>query len=330
MLNLDGEDQMWKIAAGAFVGVVLLTSAANAQFTRQEVVAFESATMSAQDFLTGKTPGTPVTLAGYLRLPKSNEKNSVVVFLHGGAGLGGDQGTVQEWSRVLNEAGNATFAVDSFSPRGVMTFADLSKVSPLTRMVDAYRSLEVLSKHRLVDGHKIAVMGFSHGATAALYSSLVRFQKMYGTPDVQFAAHISVYGNCGTMYLQDEVLAQRPVLILHGTADDTLSIVPCREYAARLIKAGFNGRLIEYPDAHHGFDAPVLREPLKLPQATTSRNCRFTEVEGGALVNAATKQPFSSNDPCFEKGVTFQYNEAGTKKAHEDVTAFLKNTFAQK
>jgi dienelactone hydrolase len=320
---------MWKIAAGALAGVVLLASAANAQFTRQEVIAFESATMSAQDFLTGKA-GTPVTLAGYLRLPKSNEKNSVVVLLHGGAGLGGDQGAVQEWSRVLNEAGIATFAVDSFSPRGVVTFADLGKVSPLTRMIDAYRALELLAKHRLVDANKIAVMGFSHGSAGALYSSLVRFQKMYGKPDVQFAAHIAAYSLCGTTYLQDEVLAQRPVLLLHGTADDTLSIVPCREYAARLIKVGMNARLIEYADAHHGFDAPALHEPMKLPQQTTSRNCRFTEVEGGSLINAVTKQPFSSSDPCFEKGVTFQYNESATKKAHEDVKAFLKEAFAQK
>jgi dienelactone hydrolase len=197
-------------------------------------------------------------------------------------------------------------------------------------VVDAYRALELLAKHPLVDANKIAVMGYSHGASAALYSSLVRFRKMHGTPDVQFASHISVYGNCGTTLLEDELLAQRPVLLLHGTADDTVSIGPCREYATRLTKAGMNARLIEYPDAHHGFDAPVLREPMKLPQATTSRNCRFIEVEGGSLVNAATKQSFSLSDPCFEKGMTFQYNEAAAKKAHEDVKVFLNDAVAQK
>ena len=45
---------------------------------------------------------------------------------------------------------------------------------------------------------------------------------------------------------------------------------------------------------------------------------------------AATKQPFSLSDPCFEKGVTIQYNETAAKKAHEDVKLFLKDTFAQK
>ncbi len=173
-------------------------------------------------------------------------------------------------------------------------------------------------------------MGFSHGGGPALYSSLVRFQKLHGNPDVHFAAHISVYGNCGTTYREDEVLAQRPMLLLHGTADDYVPIGPCREYVERLSKAGMKVSLIEYPDAYHVFDGPALREPVKLPQALTGRNCRFTEVEDGSLVNAATKQPFSLSDPCFEKGPTVQYNEAAAKKAHEDVKAFLRDTFAQK
>jgi dienelactone hydrolase len=320
---------MGRIAAGVIVGVTLLTSMANAQFTRQEVLAFESATMPVDDFLTGKK-GTPVTLAGYLRLPKSNEKNSVVVLFHGAGGVGGEGGPVHDWSRVLNEVGIATFAVDSFSGRGVATLADAGRVPPVTRVVDAYRALELLAKHPLVDTNKIAVMGFSHGGGPALYSSPVRFQKMHGRPDLQFAAHVSVYGGCGTTYREDEALDQRPVLLLHGTADDWVPIGPCREYAARLSKAGMNVRLIEYPDAYHVFDGPALREPVKLPQALTGRNCRFIEVEGGSLVNAATKQPFSLSDPCFEKGTTIHYNEAAANKAHEDVKGFLKESFAQK
>ena len=50
-----------------------------------------------------------------------------------------------------------------------------------------------------------------------------------------------------------------------------------------------------------------------------------------AIVNVATKQPPSKDDACLGgKGVTFQYDEAAAKKAHEDVMAFLKDVFAQK
>src|SRR5262249_165826 len=113
-----GEGLMWKIAIGLVIGALLAAPDAKAQFARQEVLAFESAMMPVEDFLPGKK-GTPVTLAGYLRLPKANEKNPVVVIFHGAGGLGPDNGVLNEWARVLNEAGIATFTVDGFSGRGV-------------------------------------------------------------------------------------------------------------------------------------------------------------------------------------------------------------------
>ena len=111
--------------------------------------------MPPEDFLASKK-GTTVTLAGYLRLPDANGKNPVVVLFHGVGGLGGAGSPVHEWSRVLNEAGIATFAVDSLSGRGIATMAEGAKVSPITRVVDAYRALELLAKHRLVESSKIA------------------------------------------------------------------------------------------------------------------------------------------------------------------------------
>jgi dienelactone hydrolase len=173
-------------------------------------------------------------------------------------------------------------------------------------------------------------MGFSHGASAAMYSGLVRFQKLHGNPDVRYAAHVSLYGLCVTAFNEDEMLDQSPVLMLHGTADDWMPIAPCREYAARLGKAGMNARFIEYPGAYHVFDSPDRREQVKLPQASTVRNCRFVEAEGGSLINVVTRQPASADAPCIEKGVTIQYNEAAAKKAHDDVLDFLRDTFARK
>jgi hypothetical protein len=58
--------------------------------------------------------------------------------------------------------------------------------------------------------------------------------------------------------------ARRFTLAWYASKNSTES-APCREYAARLSKAGMNVRLIEYPDAHHLFDGPVVREPVQLP-----------------------------------------------------------------
>ena len=116
--------------------------------------------------------------------------------------------------------GIATFAVDSYAGRGLVNYpADPGKISFLTRIIDAYRALEVVAKEPRVDPSRIAVMGFSQGGAAALYSSMARFQKMYGNPDLQFVGHISAYAICNTRF-RDEEDVTKPILMLHGTADD--------------------------------------------------------------------------------------------------------------
>src|SRR4051794_16342277 len=87
-----------------------------AEIARQEFHPIPSLTTSDADFLNGTKAGTPVILAGVLRLPKIGpEKLPAVVLLHGSGGLGGTGGPVDEWSRELNEIGVAAFAIDSFS-----------------------------------------------------------------------------------------------------------------------------------------------------------------------------------------------------------------------
>ena len=73
--------------------------------------------------------------------------------------------------------------------RGIVnTVNDQSQLSTLAMMVDAYRALALLSEHPRIDRNRIAVMGFSKGAVAAVYSAVERFHSMYG-PGVSFAGH---------------------------------------------------------------------------------------------------------------------------------------------
>jgi hypothetical protein len=69
-------------------------------------------------------------------------------------------------------------------------------------IVDAYRALELLAKHRQIDPARIVVMGFSRGGRSSLYSSLTRFQRMHGPAGLQFAAHVGLYAPCGIRKLR--------------------------------------------------------------------------------------------------------------------------------
>jgi dienelactone hydrolase len=321
-----------QIILGFALSIILLVpTSVHGQVARQEVHAFQSVTLSDTDFLNGKKDGLAVTLGAYLRLPKVGpDKLPAVILLHGSGGLGGTGLPIEEWSKELNDIGIATFVVDSFSGRGLVAVnADQALLGRFAMVIDAYRALEYLAKHRQIDATRIAVMGFSRGGTSALYSSMTRFQKMHGPAGVQFAAHVGMYGSCDIVLRGDDDLA-KPVRLLRGIADDWSSVTPCREYVHRLSRGGKDIRLVEYPDAHHLFDSPFFREPRKFPDAQVWANCKIAEGDNGVILNTETNAPFSYADPCMQKGATVAYNHDASTKARAEVRGFLKEIFALK
>jgi dienelactone hydrolase len=190
-------------------------------------------------------------------------------------------------------------------------------------MVDAYRALGSLAQHPRIDPNRIAVMGFSKGAIAAVYSSNERFRKMYGPPSVEFAAHIGLYTPCNVTYRDDTKVTGKPMRLFHGIADDWVSIEPCRAYVTRLKQSGADVVLAEYPGAHHAYDSYLLKEPLKFPQAQTGRHCLLSEGDAGEILNSKTGAHFDLNDPCVERGTTVAYDEEATSASTKAVQEFL-------
>ena len=309
----------------ALLGACLFitASSASAQVARIELHAIKTVTMSDSQFLRGDKNGAPVTIAGELRIPRSGtDKLPAVILVHGSGGVGGN---VDRWASELNAIGIATFTIDSFTARGIVsTSADQEQLGRLAMTYDTFRALEVVAAHPRIDPTRIATMGFSRGGQAVLYAAMKRFQRMHGPEGIEFAAYVPLYPACFTNYIDDENLSDKPIRIHHGIADDYVPVGPCRSYVDRLRKAGRDVTLTEYPDAHHAFDNPLLKEgPQPAPTAQTTRRCTMKEEPAGTILNAVTGQPFNMRDPCVERGPNIGHNAAGTRAATQSVKEFL-------
>ena len=306
------------------LGATALPAMCMAQpFTRMEYRAVESMTLTGEQFLTGDKNGKPVTLAGELRIPApGTNRLPAVILVHGSGGI---SASADRWAQELNSIGVAAFILDTFSGRGIVsTVNDQSQLHSLAMMVDAYRALAMLAGHSRIDPNRIAIMGFSKGAVASVYSSNERFRALYGPGKVEFAAHIGLYTPCNVRFSGDEKTTAKPVRLFHGIADDYVSIEPCRVYAARLKSAGTDVLLTEYPGAYHAYDAFMLKQPVKFPQGQTTRNCWLEEGKDGAILNAKTGKSFDLNDACVEKGPQVAYNQP----AHEATVKAVKEMLA--
>ena len=294
----------------------------NSHVARMEIITFQSTTLTDREILSGRKEGKPVTLAGELRFPlPGSARLPAVILLHGSSGI---SGYVADWEQDLNAMGVATFVIDCFKGRGIVsTNNDQTQLGRLSMIIDAYRALDLLARHPRIDPNRIALMGFSRGGQATLYSSMKRLQQIYGPTNLQFAAYIVFYPDCATTYKSDDEIADRPIRIYHGTADDYNRVATCRAYVERLKAKGKDVQLTEYPGAGHVFNAQMFKKPVRLEKAQTVKNCQLAEAQDGVIINAKTNKPFTYADPCVELGTTFLYNEKAATEAGKAVKDFV-------
>ena len=87
--------------------------------TRTELRAIETLTLTDQQFLTGDKNGKVVSISGELRVPQGASGRLPVIILQNGSG--GLNGGHELWAKTFNEMKIASFRVDSFSGRGIVS-----------------------------------------------------------------------------------------------------------------------------------------------------------------------------------------------------------------
>jgi dienelactone hydrolase len=204
----------------------------------------------------------PGTLFRSLYLPQGAGPFPAVVLLHTCAGV---QDHVVHWAHTLRAVGYAALVVDSFRPRGAQSVCNNWVVTVDEAAMDAFAALRHLRERPGIDGDRIAVIGFSYGASAALRVASTRYQRAAGIPG--FRAAVAVYPTCVSPRPDWSAVTQErmtnlysdvetPTLILIGDADvDSLNVVAnCAARVAELRRAGRPVDIKLYPGAGHAFD----------------------------------------------------------------------------
>jgi len=222
--------------------------------------------LTMKDFLNGVVPEKRNTIWGTLNFPaNAPDKNvPVVVIMHG---MGGIDASEEHWMKVFNSIGLATFMVDSnWARKKCKKDSNFKKEIPwcaaanrgMNRVIDGYGALKLLSNHPRIDPKRIGCLGISLGARGCLYLNVKRFQKMWGTPGLEFAASVPMYPPCNVIFKEDDEITDTPIRIHVGELDTYFPFDSCVNYAERLRAKGKDVQVKVYPDAHHGFDAKMI------------------------------------------------------------------------
>jgi len=196
-----------------------------------------------------------------------------VIMLHGCSGLGSRD---RLWAERLREWGYLTLRVNSFKARGFKSVCGGGIFGPDARVSDALAALAHLRGRPDVGAQWIALMGWSHGAMAALMTLGAAPEE----PAAGFRAAVAYYPGCRQVH---GWRTRTPVLMLLGGADDWTAASPCQYLAARQRQAGLDVTQVTYPGAHHGFDNPLLGPtPRRVPEALGGRGATTQYDPAGA------------------------------------------------
>jgi dienelactone hydrolase len=202
----------------------------------------------------------------------------------------------------------------------------------MNRIIDGYRALELLSKHSRIDPTRIGCLGISLGAKGCLYLNVKRFQEMWGTPGIEFAASVPLYPPCDVRFKEDDVISNTPIRIHVGELDTYFPVDSCVDYVQLLRSKEKDVEIKVYPGAHHGFDADpssIFRGKTKMViggynagRCYFEENTDLTEEQlGEGFVQQITQVGFNewqANASKKEKKKLFKYMKSGNKRGYNN------------
>lgn len=197
-----------------------------------------------------------------------------IVALHGCSGMysaiNGREDLLSERFAVRIELllgeGYAVLVPDSFGSRGrrevCTTKIGENPITPMRRRLDALGALTFLTGRSDIARDRVALVGWSHGGSAALATINARDREVAEFRDKTgrspfFRAAVAFYPGCSVSLRSGERWQPAvPTRIHIGAADDWTPAKPCVELGEVMAARGEPVKVTVYPDSHHGFDAP--------------------------------------------------------------------------
>lgn len=264
-----------------------------------------------------------LTLQGKLfqKPDSATSRKPAVILLHGCAGIYNKSGKInniyREWGDRLNAAGYVALLVDSFSPRNAGSQCGNGAGVGVSEIFD--RPKDVLAAFSYiaanlpgVDPARIAVLGWSHGASTVI-SALSTTKAVDGiTPNPNAASKpiklgLAFYAGCGLSDYQcgsyvdasgvtkpascwgglakSKWDSYAPMYFFHGTADTTTKLSYCSTRVANAanISGGGSLTLTTYANAVHSFDDPDVGGGACIDDATTPNACAKQQADTAAM-----------------------------------------------
>lgn len=185
--------------------------------------------------------------------PEGDGPFPAIVHFHTCGGIDAYRG--RYWTEAALEAGFVVLVLDSLGPRGLSTLCDISPfndkngVNVYRGVKDAFDAKAYLEKLAIVDRSRIALVGFSWGAMAAILAATDSASEAFGTP---FRAVASFYPGCARPLFQPDIA--RPLLVLMGELDNEVNLPNCVGWLEQAKRSGIKIESRTYPGATHSWD----------------------------------------------------------------------------
>ena len=223
--------------------------------------------------------GKPVVIQALLFKPEgaNSRRLPAVVALHGCGGMYSTAKSKRDMlstrhqmmADLLVAEGYAVLFPDSFRSRGFEEICTVeNKKRTLTqqhRRQDAQGALVWLQRRDDVLPERVAVLGWSHGASAVLATINAKQPAVAGWRDREpsrpyFRTGVAFYPGCNeSLKAIGGYALAAPITFFIGGSDDWTAPGPCADLAAKLTAAGEDATITVYPGTYHGFDGPSMQ-----------------------------------------------------------------------